>query len=202
MSRTNNTAVHCFHRPHESSSHYWGKLVATCYGSVWSPPCGITRRAWPTITYSRLFEIHSGVKQGCVVAATLFGIFSSLMLSYAFDSAMKDVSLHTWTHGKRLSLAHLIAKIKDAVLNTRIGQAASVMPKLNKRVGATSQYHIKHRTMCLSSAPFCETWTTYTRQEKILNSFHLRCIRRILGKFWQDMVTNSTVLDRPACIHY
>ena len=33
---------------------------------------------------SEPFKIDSGVKQGCVLAPTLFGIFFSLMLTYAF----------------------------------------------------------------------------------------------------------------------
>ena len=41
-----------------------------------------------------------------------------------------------------------------------------------------------------------EAWITYTRQEKKLNSFHLRCLRRILNISWQDKVTNTEVLER------
>ena len=41
-----------------------------------------------------------------------------------------------------------------------------------------------------------ETWTTYARQEKRLNSFHLRSIRRILGISWQDRVSNAEILSR------
>ena len=36
---------------------------------------------------SEPFKIESGVKQGCVLAPTLFGIFISLMLTYAFGTA-------------------------------------------------------------------------------------------------------------------
>ena len=42
----------------------------------------------------------------------------------------------------------------------------------------------------------CETWTAYARQERRLNSFHLRCLRRILGISWQDRVPNKDVLER------
>ena len=38
---------------------------------------------------SEPFPVCSGVKQGCVLAPTLFGIFFSLLLSYAFDSSSK-----------------------------------------------------------------------------------------------------------------
>ena len=41
-----------------------------------------------------------------------------------------------------------------------------------------------------------ETWTTYARQERRLNSFHLRSLRRILGISWQDKVFNTEVLTR------
>ncbi len=39
-----------------------------------------------------------------------------------------------------------------------------------------------------------ETWTMYTWQERRLNSFHLRCLRRVLGITWQDRVPNTEVL--------
>ena len=41
-----------------------------------------------------------------------------------------------------------------------------------------------------------EAWSTYAAQEKKLNSFHLRCLRRILGIRWQDRVPNTDVLER------
>ena len=41
-----------------------------------------------------------------------------------------------------------------------------------------------------------ETWTTYARQEKKLNSFNPRSIRRILGISWQDRVSNAEVMSR------
>ena len=39
-----------------------------------------------------------------------------------------------------------------------------------------------------------EAWTLYSRQERRLNVFHLRCLRRILGITWQDRVSNTKVL--------
>ena len=41
-----------------------------------------------------------------------------------------------------------------------------------------------------------ETWTTYSHQERRLNSFHLRCIRRILNITWRDKVSNSEILTK------
>ena len=41
-----------------------------------------------------------------------------------------------------------------------------------------------------------EAWTTYSKQERKRNSFHLRSLRRILGISWRDKVPNTEVLDR------
>ena len=41
-----------------------------------------------------------------------------------------------------------------------------------------------------------ESWTTYSTQERKLQAFHLRCLRRILGITWQDKVPNNEVLSR------
>ena len=58
------------------------------------------------------FPLKSGVKQGCVLAPTLFGIFFSLLLSHAFRSSSDGVYLHTRTDGKLFSIARLRAKTK------------------------------------------------------------------------------------------
>ena len=53
------------------------------------------------------FDIHSGVKQGCVLAPTLFSIFFPMMLSYAFNTSTEGVFLHTRADGKLFNLARL-----------------------------------------------------------------------------------------------
>ena len=42
----------------------------------------------------------------------------------------------------------------------------------------------------------CGQPTVYAKEERKLNSFHLRCFRRILGISWRDKVTNREVLAR------
>lgn len=93
-----------------------------------------------TISYdgeaSEPFPMQSGVKQGCVLAPTLFGIFFSLLLNFAFRESTEGVHLHTRSDGKLFNLARLRAKTKvrtvlirellfadDAALSTHTAEA-------------------------------------------------------------------------------
>nr|VZI46286.1 unnamed protein product [Spirometra erinaceieuropaei] len=41
-----------------------------------------------------------------------------------------------------------------------------------------------------------ETWTVYAKQARLLNHFHLSCLRRILRLNWQDRIPDTDVLER------
>ena len=41
-----------------------------------------------------------------------------------------------------------------------------------------------------------KAWTLYASQERRLNTFHMRCLRRLLGITWHDCVTNEEVLAK------
>ena len=236
---------------------------------------------------SESFPICSGVKQGCVLAPTLFGIFFSLVLRSAFETSTDGVYLHTRTDGKLFNLARLKAKTKirrvliremlfadDAALvahtqdglqsmmnalpracqefgltislkkteimcqdvreapdirisdhtlrvvdeftylgstvtsnlslepelNKRIGKASTAMAKLTQKVWENNKLTTVtkvavYRACVLSTLLYgSESWTTYAHQERRLNSFHMRCLRRILNISWKDHVTNEDVL--------
>nr|XP_054767476.1 uncharacterized protein LOC129274752 [Lytechinus pictus] len=226
----------------------------------------------------------AALKQGCVLAPTLFGIFFSVLLSHAFRSSKDGVYLHTRSDGKLLNLARLRAKTKvkkilirdmlfaddvalssqseeglqrlidcfseacedfgltislkktnimgqdvrsvpdisignytlqvvenftylgsmissklslDPELNVRIGKAATMMSRLSKRAwentSLTTNTKMKIYQACVLSTLLygSESWTLYARQERRLNVFHLRCLRRILNIKWQDHIPNK-----------
>ena len=234
------------------------------------------------------FPINSGVKQGCVLAPTLFGIFFSMLLSHAFKDNDDGIFLHTRSDGNLYNVSRLRAKtkvrqitirealfaddaaiathteetlqrlidsfaqacrsfgltisikktevmgqgtttppsitIENNVLNTvesfqylgstissnlslekeissRIAKAAAVMSKLHKRVWSNNSLTANtkmqvYRACVLSTLLYSsESWTSYAAQERRLNSFHLRCLRRILGIRWQDKVPDTDVLQ-------
>ena len=240
---------------------------------------------------SNSFEINSGVKQGCVMAPTLFSIFFAVLLQHAFKESPGDVYLHWRSDGSLFNLARLRAKTKvkrtlirdllfaddaalvahsestlqimmehlsqackafsleistkktvtltqdgtnegkiildnkpleavkkfcylgstitsttslDEEINVRIGKAATAFGRLSKRAWnnkmLTMKTKIRIYEACILSTLLygSETWTLYSRQEKKLNTFHLRCLRRILGITWQDKVTNTEVLKQAA----
>ena len=82
----------------------------------------------------------------------------------------------------------------DTELNKRIGQAAAVLALLRKRTRDNTMLTISNKMKvyqaCVLSTLLygSKTWTLYSCQESRLNTFHLRCLRRILGITWQDCV--------------
>ena len=76
------------------------------------------------------------------------------------------------------------------------------MRKLRSCVWENSKLEVKtkiavYRSCVLSVLMYgSECWTTYATQERTLNSFHLRNLRRILGIKWYHRVTNNEVLNR------
>ena len=90
----------------------------------------------------------------------------------------------------------------DSELNVRIGKAATTMTRLAKRVWDNSLLTINtkvkvYQACVLSTLLYgSETWTLYSRQERRLHVFHMRCLRRLLGITWQDHIANLVVLSR------
>ena len=58
------------------------------------------------------FNIFSGVKQGCVNALTLFGIFFATLLKHAFGKSTEGIYLQTISDGNLFKLSRLRAKTR------------------------------------------------------------------------------------------
>jgi len=90
----------------------------------------------------------------------------------------------------------------DAEISSRIAKAAGVMAKLKKRIWSNSLLSERTKVLvyqaCVLSTLLygSESWSTYARQERRLNSFHLHLLRRLLHIRWQDKVPNTNVLWR------
>ncbi|XP_063534978.1 uncharacterized protein LOC134744961 [Cydia strobilella] len=241
---------------------------------------------------SAAFDMRRGVRQGCVLAPTLFGIFFSALLRAAFDRCDVGVHLHTRKDGKLFNInllkstrkrydvlarellyaddAALVANSEEELqelinrfshacrsfsmsvntkktvimvqgtniptaialdqvplqsvdhfcylgstttsnlcnnreIDTRIGRAATTFGKLSKRVWTnnrltmSTKVHVYQACVLSILLYASETWTTYSKQERRLNAFHMRCLRIILGVTWRDRVTNEAVLSKTNC---
>ena len=60
----------------------------------------------------------------------------------------------------------------------------------------STKIHV-HRAVVVPTLLYgAETWVLYRKQIRLLERFHQRCLRSILGIKWQDHVSNEEVLKR------
>ena len=65
------------------------------------------------------FGVKSGVKQGCILAPTLFGIFFALLLKHALKWSTDGVYLHSRSDGCLFNISRLCAKTKTRTVTIR-----------------------------------------------------------------------------------
>ena len=88
---------------------------------------------------SRPFDIRSGVKQGCVLAPTLLGIFFALLLRHAFDTAPEGIRLWNRSDGRLFNLGRLRAKtkVREAIIRDMLfANDAAVMTHTQQELQA------------------------------------------------------------------
>jgi hypothetical protein len=90
----------------------------------------------------------------------------------------------------------------DTEIATRISKAASAFGMLYKRVWdergvrLCTKIQVYNAVVLSSLLHGCQAWTLYRRHIKLLDSFHMRCLRRILRITWRDKVPDTEVLSR------
>ena len=115
---------------------------------------------------------------------------------------IKDYTLEAVTQFTYLSSTTSNNNCLEVEIGRRIGKAATNMVKLSARVWEnkklTTQTKVAVYHACIVSTLLfgSESWTTYASQEKPLNIFHIKCLRRILSISWTDKVSNNEVLAR------
>ena len=90
----------------------------------------------------------------------------------------------------------------DMEIQSRISAAATAYNKLRKRIFcnndilSNTKINVYNAIIIPTLLYGCETWVTYRKHIKQLETYHQRCLRRILHIKWQDRVTNTAVFER------
>ena len=93
----------------------------------------------------------------------------------------------------------------DAEIYSRINKGAVAFGKLEKRVWADREITINTKLDIYKSCVLtvilyaAETWTTFRKHIKMLEHFHLKCLRRILNIKWQTFTPDTAVLEKAQC---
>ena len=77
-----------------------------------------------------------------------------------------------------------------------LGRPLQLSPKTSYKLSVKTKMAVYNACVISTLLYGSETWTTYAGQERRLNTFHLRSIRRILGISWQEKVTNADIFSR------
>nr|VZI32433.1 unnamed protein product [Spirometra erinaceieuropaei] len=178
---------------------------------------GMMARVTDNGAVSEAFAVTNGVKQGCVLAPTLFSLMFSAMLMDAYEDG-GDASTATppnappqiSVNGTLLQVVEYFpylgstqsrnTKIDDEVAN-RISKASQAFGRLNSIVWNRHGLQLStkpkmYKVVILPTLLYgAETWTVYTKQARRLNHFHLSCLRRILRLNWQDRIPDADVLE-------
>ena len=89
----------------------------------------------------------------------------------------------------------------DKELDCRVGKPAAAFNQLGK-IWRSKKFSLKtkmrfYNSNVLSNLLYgCETWHIKTSQEKKLDAFDSKCIRKILGIRWSNFITNEEVRTR------
>ena len=111
-----------------------------------------------------------------------------------------DETLEEVQHFQYLGSYISIDGTNEEDIKNRSGKATSTFQRMQKIWNSKSiSLSIKFKLYSTTVLPIAiyasETWKTNKKDFKKLSSFHLRCIRKILGITYKDRVTNEKVLE-------
>ena len=95
----------------------------------------------------------------------------------------------------------------DREVNNRISRASAAFGQLKDRVYLNNNLRLNTKVKVYEAIVISillyssETWTPYSSQVKVLNKFHLQCLRKMLKITWRDKVTNNEVFSRCGSAH-
>ena len=95
----------------------------------------------------------------------------------------------------------------DKEISCRLKRAGVTFGNLWKRVwkpgGISKKTKIDVYKACILSVLTygCQTWNVYVRHINRLEQFHARCLRKILGIRWQELIPRTKVLERAGLPH-
>ena len=90
----------------------------------------------------------------------------------------------------------------DDEIAARLSKASSAFGRLRSstwdRRGISTSTKIKvYNAVVLPSLLYgCETWTVYNSQAKKLNTFHMKCLRKILNVSYEERIPDTEILER------
>ena len=153
---------------------------------------------------STLQEMMDQLSQACKAFSLIISVQKTVILTQE-GTPKPSIRLDSKTLESVTKFCYLGSVMTSAVtldeeINTRIGKAGTSFGKLSQRAWNnkmhTTRTKIRIYKTCILSTLLqgSETWTSYAGQEKRLNIFHLRCLRKILGITWDDKKTNTEVL--------
>ena len=93
----------------------------------------------------------------------------------------------------------------DDEVNYRIGKASGAYGRLrirvfeNHNISLRTKVSVYHAVVVSSLLYGSEAWTLYQRHVKLLEKFHMKSLRKLLGITWRDRITNIEVLRRTGC---
>ncbi|KAG7305516.1 hypothetical protein JYU34_009592 [Plutella xylostella] len=140
------------------------------------------------------FGLKISVNKTEVMANTIDGQTFSIKLG---DSVLRQVDKFKYLGSTITSKCDL-----DFELNGRIGAASAAFGKLRSKVFRSHDIKLKTKVSVYMAIVLpnllysSETWCPYRKHIRMLDQFHLRCLRQIMNIKWSDYVRNTEVLRR------